>query len=219
MHPAARITYTLCKCLNMSEFSSFGLYLASASPRRHELLQQIQVPHEVLIVPAPAGEDEPILPTESAVQYVQRTALEKLQQAVAWRQTQRHLQQDWSVLCADTTVELEGRIIGKPADLDEAAHILGALSGRQHRVHSACCLMHQNRIYQALSTSSIWFKELSSADITTYCQSGEPLGKAGAYGIQGAAAKFIQRLEGSYSSVMGLDLYQAHQLLRQAGLE
>lgn len=203
----------------MIEHLPLRLYLASASPRRHELLQQIDIAHEVLHVPAPAGEDEPILPTENAVQYVQRTALDKLQRAALWRQTQSQLQQNWPILCADTTVELHGRIIGKPTHLDEAAEILADLSGQEHQVHSACCLMYQNKVYHALSSSSVWFKKLSPAEIAMYCQTGEPLGKAGAYGIQGLAAKFIKRLEGSYSGVMGLDVYQTHQLLVQAGLE
>lgn len=195
------------------------IYLASASPRRHELLQQVHIPHVVLEVPAPAGEDEPILPSESAIQYVQRTAIDKLAHALAWRQTQPQLHQDWPLLCADTTVELSGAIIGKPRDPAHAAQILSQLSGQSHQVHSACCLSYQGRTYQALSSSTLWFKALSAAEIDAYCQSGEPLGKAGAYGIQGAAAKFITRLEGSYSSVMGLDVYQTHQLLVQAGLE
>lgn len=195
------------------------LYLASASPRRRELLEQIHVPHQVLDVPPPAGEDEPILPSENAVQYVQRTALDKLHHATAWRQTQDQLQQSWPILCADTTVELNGRIVGKPVDLDDAARILRELSGQKHYVHSASCLSYQGKLYQALSTSTIWFKTLDDAEIKAYCLSKEPLGKAGAYGIQGAAAKFIQHLEGSYSGVMGLDVYQTHQLLVQAGLE
>ncbi len=195
------------------------IYLASASPRRHELLQQIHIQHEVLRVPAPAGEDEPILPSESAVHYVQRTALDKLKQATAWRKTQPQLHQNWPLLCADTTVELNGDIIGKPLDLADATLILQRLSGQSHQVHSACCLSYQGEIYQALSSSTIWFKPLRAAEISAYCQSKEPLGKAGAYGIQGAAAAFITRLEGSYSSVMGLDVYQTHQLLIQAGLK
>lgn len=194
------------------------LYLASGSPRRHELLQQVHIPHEVLHVPATGSEDEPVLVGESAVQYVQRTALEKAEHALLWRKNQTHLQQDWPILCADTTVELEGEIIGKPENLEHAAQILQRLSGHKHNVHSACCLAYKGQVYQALSSNTIWFRTLSTADIDAYCQSGEPLGKAGAYGIQGSAALFIKRLEGSYSSVMGLDLYQTHQLLLQAGL-
>ena len=195
------------------------LYLASASPRRHELLLQIGIAHTVLHVPAQGNEDEPILANETARHYVQRTALEKLQHALQWRTTRPDLNQDWPVLCADTTVELDGHILGKPADLNDAAAILQRLSGRTHQVHSACCLGYKGQIYQALSTSTIQFKALNTAEIEHYCASNEPLGKAGAYGIQGRAAVFIQHLEGSYSSVMGLDLYQTHQLLHQAGLQ
>ena len=194
------------------------LYLASASPRRHELLLQAHIPHEVLHVPASGHEDEPILAGENAVQYVQRTALEKVEQALWWRKNQTQLQQHWPILCADTTVELHGEIIDKPDNLEHAAQILQRLSGHSHQVHSACCLAYKGKIYQALSSNTLWFDVLSPADIEAYCQSGEPLGKAGAYGIQSSAALFIKRLEGSYSSVMGLDLHQTHQLLLQAGL-
>lgn len=195
------------------------IYLASASPRRHELLNQIALDHKVLLVPAPAGEDEPILANESAVDYVQRTALTKLRQALAWRKNQAQLQQDWAILCADTTVELDGEILGKPKDMSHAKQILQQLSGRTHQVHTACALAYNNQLFQALSTSQIQFKALSAIEISQYCQSLEPQGKAGAYGIQGRAAAFIQHLQGSYSSVMGLDLYQTHQLCLQAGLE
>lgn len=192
------------------------MYLASASPRRHELLKQIGVAHEVLYVPAPEGEDEPVLPDESALAYVQRTAHTKLEQALVWRANQPALNQNWPILCADTTVELKGEILGKPRDLAHAAQLLRALSGTMHQVHTATCLAYQGQIYQNISSNKIWFRELSATDIATYCQSQEPLGKAGAYGIQGRAAIFIKRIEGSYSSVMGLDVYQTHQLLLKA---
>lgn len=198
--------------------STQPLYLASGSPRRHELLQQIALAHEVLYVPAPEGEDEPILPHESALNYVQRTAHTKLEQALLWRASQPDLQQDWPILCADTTVELDGEILGKPDDLTHAAQLLRALSGTMHHVHTAACLAYEGQIYESISSSKIWFRELSAAEITTYCDSEEPLGKAGAYGIQGRAAIFIKRLEGNYSSVMGLDVYQTHQLCIEAGL-
>lgn len=194
------------------------MYLASASPRRHELLLQIGVAHTVLHVPAPEGEDEPILPNETALAYVQRTARTKLEQALAWRASQPNLHQHWPILCADTTVELHGNIIGKPHDLTHAAQLLQALSGHTHQVHTAACLAYQGQVYQCISTNAIQFKPLSTTEIQAYCQSQEPLGKAGAYGIQGRAAIFIQHLAGSYSSVMGLDLYQTHQLCVEAGL-
>lgn len=197
---------------------STPLYLASASPRRHELLNQVGIKHQVLYLPASGAEDEPVLPHESAVAYVQRTAQDKLQQALLWRANQQDLHVDWPILCADTTVELEGEILAKPRDLADAAKMLRALSDNRHQVHTAACLAYQGQIFQALSTSQIWFKALTSTEIDQYCQSQEPLGKAGAYGIQGRAAIFIKHLEGSYSGVMGLDLYQTHQLCLQAGL-
>lgn len=192
------------------------LYLASASPRRHELLNQVGIAHEVLLVPAPEGEDEPILASETAVDYVQRTAMDKLKHALLWRETQPQLHQHWAILCADTTVELDGKILGKPTDLAHAAQLLRQLSGREHRVHTAACVGYAEQIHTVLSTNTIRFKQLSDEEIAAYCHSQEPLGKAGAYGIQGRAAVFIEHLEGSYSSVMGLDLYQTHQLLLQA---
>lgn len=195
------------------------LYLASASPRRHELLNQIGIRHHVLYVPSSVDEDEPILPQESALNYVRRTAHEKLQQALLWRAEQRDLNLTWPILCADTTVELAGEILAKPCDLEHAAQMLMALSGNMHQVHTAACIAYQGQIFHALSTSQIWFRTLTSTEIDQYCQSQEPLGKAGAYGIQGKAAIFIERLVGSYSGVMGLDLYQTHQLYLQAGLQ
>lgn len=197
---------------------SKNLYLASASPRRHELLNQIGLQHQVLYVPAPKGEDEPALTHESALAYVHRTARNKLEQALLWRAEQTELRQEWPVLCADTTIELHNKIIGKPNNLAHAAQILSALSDTMHEVHTSICLAYEGQTYEAISSSQIWFRALSAADIEAYCQSQEPLGKAGAYGIQGKAAVFIKHLEGSYSSVMGLDLYQTHQLCIQAGL-
>lgn len=195
------------------------LYLASASPRRHELLLQIGIKHEVLHVPAPEGEDEPVLAHESALTYVQRTALNKLEHALQWRKTQARLDQNWPILCADTTVELDGKILAKPTDLAHAAQMLSQLSDNKHQVHTASCLAYRGHIYQAISTSQIWFKALSLTEIDAYCATLEPLGKAGSYGIQGQAAIFIKQLEGSYSSVMGLDLYQTHQLCLEANLK
>lgn len=195
-----------------------SLYLASASPRRHELLNQIGIKHQVLFVPPSGDEDEPILPHESAVSYVQRTAQEKLQQALLWRSSQTELNAAWPILCADTTVELEGKILAKPRDLSHAAQMLMTLSDTMHQVHTAACIAYQGQVFHALSSSQIWFRALTSIEIDQYCQSQEPLGKAGAYGIQGKAAIFIKHLEGSYSGVMGLDVYQTHQLCLQAGL-
>ena len=195
-----------------------ALYLASASPRRHELLNQVGIRHEVILPPSPEGEDEPIYANETAIDYVQRTALDKLKHAVAWRASQPNRHQDWPILCADTTVELNGEILGKPIDLEHAAQLLACLSDNVHQVHTAACLYYQGQYFQTLSSSRIYFKPLTDAEIKQYCASHEPLGKAGAYGIQGQAAIFIKHLEGSYSGVMGLDLFQTHQLLQSAKL-
>lgn len=195
------------------------LYLASASPRRHELLLQIGVEHQILIPPAPAGEDEPIRNNETAICYVQRTALDKLKHAVLWRKDQKQLKQTWPILCADTTVELNGDIVGKPKNIADAVKILRSLSGARHTVHTAACLYYQDHYYSSLSSTNIEFNTLTEQDIIDYCASGEPLGKAGAYGIQGQAAIFIKQLLGSYSGVMGLDLFQTHKLFVQAGLK
>lgn len=193
------------------------LYLASASPRRHELLNQIAIPHTVVHIPAPPGEDEPQLPNESAVNYVKRTAYEKAVLA------QQHLSllypnRQYAILCADTTVELNGLILAKPEDNNDAQRMLHALSNQTHHVHTAVVLVANHNYYQALSSSQVSIKELSSAEIDRYCASGEPFGKAGAYGIQGQAGAFVQHLEGSYSGVMGLPLYETYQLLDQAQL-
>lgn len=168
-------------------------------------------------IPAPPGEDEPQLPNEAAKNYVVRTAQEKAEQA------QQHLHKlqpegHYAILCADTTVELNGLILAKPIDTNDARHMLQALSGQTHHVHTAVVLVANGNYYPALSTSSVQVKTLSSTEIDRYCASGEPFGKAGAYGIQGQAGAFIQHLEGSYSGVMGLPLYETYELLSKAKL-
>jgi len=221
------------------------LYLASASPRRSEILRQIGVPHDVLHVPSPPGEDEPHLAGESPDDYVRRTALEKAERAQQWLLAKNmhiadhtahshildmradnndvdhapHREELRPVLTADTTVALEGHILGKPQDVQEAASMLNSLSGRTHRVLTAVVLAHQGRLYQACSISQVRFRNLSQAEIQDYCRSGEPMGKAGAYGIQGRAAIFIAHLTGSYTGVMGLPACETWQLFTEAGLE
>ena len=187
-----------------------SLYLASASPRRHELLKQIGIEHQVLALPTVPGEDEPRHPNESPLQYVQRTALDK---AVRARQ---HLRPNsCAILAADTTVALGDLVLGKPADPQEAASILAQLSDQTHIVYTAVVLDWQDHHWQALSTSHVTFGKISAEEINAYIATGEPFGKAGAYGIQGHAARFIKRLEGSYSGVMGLPLYETAKLLKQ----
>lgn len=201
------------------------ILLASASPRRHEILDQLGIAHGILRVPPPEGEDEPLLPGEAAADYVRRTARDKARQALAWlaaggRPTDipATWPEDWAqapILCADTTVILDGDVLGKPADAADAAAMLRRLSGRTHQVHTAVVLASQGRLLEACQISQVGFQDLSDADIQQYCASGEPFGKAGSYAIQGRAAAFITHLSGSHSGVMGLPAHETAQLLRQ----
>ncbi len=193
------------------------LYLASASPRRRELLLQIGLAHEVLRVPAPPGDDEPQLPGESPAGYVLRTAREKAQRGERWMRS-RALPA-LPVLAADTTVVLDGAVLGKPADRDDALRILQALSGTTHEVRTAIVLAVQGRLLEAVSVTRVAMRATSAAERERYCDSGEPYGKAGAYGIQGLASLFIEHIAGSYSGVMGLPLFETARLLAQAGIE
>ncbi|NEN75055.1 septum formation inhibitor Maf [Pelistega sp. NLN82] len=191
------------------------IYLASASPRRHELLKQIGITHEILQVPQPLGEDEPQLPNELAQDYVQRTALEKALRAKAYIEEQEL----WvrPILSADTCVILNNQVLGKPVDASHAARILGQLSGKTHEVHTAVVLAYRQQLLKTVSITQVTMRPLSVKDIALYVQSGEYDGKAGAYGIQGLASVFIEKIEGSYSGVMGLPLYETWNLLQQLG--
>ena len=193
------------------------LYLASASPRRHELLLQINVAHEVVDIPAAAGEDEPRLKNESPLDYVQRTARDKADRAAKWLAIQKPdiFNLSAAILTADTTVALGERILGKPRDEADAREILSMLSGKTHLVHTAVVCARGEQRWEALSTSEVSFAQLSLDDINAYIATKEPFGKAGAYGIQGDAARFIRALRGSYTGVMGLPLYETSQLLKQ----
>ncbi|HEY9272813.1 Maf family protein [Achromobacter sp.] len=193
------------------------LYLASASPRRRELLTQIGLVHEVLLVPAPPGEDEPQHPGESAADYVLRTARDKALRGRDWMlgQDLRQL----PLLAADTTVILAGAVLGKPADRDDAMRILRALLGSAHEVHTAVAVWTGNRLLEAVSITEVRMRDLTDEEIGRYCDSGEPYGKAGAYGIQGLAGTFISHIAGSYTGVMGLPLFETANLLRAAGIQ
>jgi septum formation protein len=193
------------------------LYLASASPRRHELLLQINVAHEVVDMPAAPGEDEPRLKNESPLDYVQRTARDKADRAAKWLAIQKPdiFNLSAAILTADTTVALGERILGKPRDEADAREILSMLSGKTHFVHTAVVCARGEQRWEALSTSEVSFAQLSLDDINAYIATKEPFGKAGAYGIQGDAARFIRALRGSYTGVMGLPLYETSQLLKQ----
>jgi septum formation protein len=194
------------------------LYLASQSPRRAQLLEQLGVHHQLLL-PAPDEDAEALEAAqkgESPSAYVQRVTALKLDAAVARR---RRL--GWPpapILCADTTVALGRSILGKPEDGADAARMLALLSGRSHRVLTAVALQDGRRRLAALSVSRVRFAELDAASIVAYVASGEPLGKAGAYAIQGRAAAFIAHISGSHSGIMGLPMFETAQLLRQAKL-
>ena len=193
------------------------IYLASQSPRRAQLLDQIGIAHRLLL--APPDEDaealEAVQGSESPTAYVQRVTALTLAAAVA-RLARQGLPVA-PVLCADTTVALGRTILGKPANAQDATCMLQRLSGQTHRVLTAVALHHEGRSTVALSVSRVRFAPLSPAQIDSYVASGEPLGKAGAYGVQGPAAAFIEHISGSYSGIMGLPLFDTAQLLRSAG--
>ena len=201
----------------MSEF----VYLASQSPRRSQLLQQLNVRHELLLPNAPGdvAEDaeaiEVVLAGEAPRDYVQRVTGLKLDAAVA-RLARRGLAPA-PVLTSDTTVALGAEILGKPADAQQAQAMLRKLSGQTHEVLTAVAVQQGDQRWQALSVSKVRFMAMSEAQISAYVASGEPFGKAGAYGVQGLAAAMIEHIEGSYSGIMGLPVFETAQLLRQIG--
>lgn len=186
------------------------LFLASASPRRRELLAQIAVPCVTQI----ASIDETPLPAEPAAVYVERLALEKARAGL------RALGErtDAVVLGADTAVVLDGRILGKPADFAESREMLLSLSGRSHQVMTAVALVGAGRESSRVVTSEVSFRTLGEAEIEAYWASGEPCDKAGSYGIQGLAAVFVNHMQGSYSAVVGLPLCETAEMLGQFGI-
>lgn len=189
-----------------SEFNP-DLILASASPRRRELLQQIGVRFVVQV----SDIDETPLPKEAPSDYVCRLALAKAY-AVA---QQRRIDKRLPVLGADTIVVCDGQLLGKPVDQADGYRMLRLLSGRTHEVLTAVCLSNGPRHSVRLSSSQVRFRYLTDAEIAAYWQSGEPDGKAGAYAVQGLGAVFIEHLSGSYSGVMGLPLYETAALLNK----
>jgi septum formation protein len=188
------------------------IYLASQSPRRAELLRQIGVEHEVYA----SAIDESKLDTESPEEYVTRMAETKARVASAAIAETRA---SAVVLAADTTIAIDGEIIGKPVDREDCCRILRRLSGRQHQVLTAVALASPGRLESRLTLNQVSFRALRAGEIAAYCASREPLDKAGAYAIQGKAAVFVERLEGSYSAVMGLPLCETAELLRRADIE
>lgn len=188
------------------------LCLASASPRRRELLRQIGVPHEV----EPADLDERVLPGELPADYVVRLAQAKAERVFTMRRARGAA--DLPVLGADTTVTLGERILGKPQDEAELQRMLGALSDREHVVCSAVALVDGSGVRSALVSTRVRFRALEPTEISRYWQSGEPCDKAGGYAIQGLGAVFVTGIEGSYSGVVGLPLAETAALLRAAGV-
>ena len=195
------------------------IYLASQSLRRSQLLDQLGVRHELLL--ADAQEDaeglEVVLRGDSPSAYVQRVAALKLDAAV--QRLQRRALPQGLVLCADTTVALGRTIYGKPADARDAQRMLGELAGKTHRVLTAIAAQRGRQRGVALSVSRVRFAPMSARQIRDYVASGEPLGKAGAYAVQGRAAQFIAHISGSYSGIMGLPMFETAQLLRTLGLK
>ncbi len=195
------------------------IYLASQSPRRRELLKQIGVVFDVLPLRGVAGRMDVIeVPGagESAPDFAQRMASGKA--ACGWRAVEMRRLLRFPVLGADTVVELDGAILGKPSGRADAAAMLTRLSGRPHRVHTAVAVQHEDRLEMRLSSSQVRIAAIDSAAIARYLESGEYLGKAGAYAIQGRAGAFVEHIDGSYSGVMGLPLYDTAVLLRAFGL-
>ncbi len=198
----------------MSDF----IYLASQSPRRSQLLTQIGVAHTLLL----AGSDEDtesledVRGAEAPARYVARVTGLKLDAAV--QRLKRQGLPAAPVLCADTTVCLGRDILGKPVDEADAVRILKQLSGQTHRVLTAVAVQKGRQRVSAVSASWVRFAAMSPAQIKAYVASGEPMGKAGAYGVQGRAAAYIEQIRGSYSGIMGLPLFETAALLRSVGV-
>ena len=195
------------------------IYLASRSPRRRELLGQIGIGFDTILFRA--GEradpetDETPLPGEDPARYVERVARAKAEHGsriLAWRKLPVR-----PILSADTTLEVDGEIIGKPSDAADAARILERLSGRTHRVLTGVAVNAPGNAHFVLSSSEVRFRVLEAEEIRRYVQSGEPIDKAGAYGIQGRAGLFVAHLAGSYTGVMGLPLCETGELLKRIG--
>ncbi len=194
------------------------IYLASRSPRRRELLHQIGVRFDLLTFRSgergeDADVDETPLAGEDVEHYVCRVALTKAESGVrrlGWRQLTRR-----PVLSADTVLEVDGRIVGKPGGPADAARILASLAGRSHRVLTAVAVSDGEQTRYRLNVSEVRFRDLSDDEIRRYVASGEPLDKAGAYGIQGRAATFVEEIRGSYSGIMGLPLFETAELLKE----
>ena len=196
------------------------IYLASRSPRRRDLLDQIGIDHELMMlrVKPPRAPDinEDPLPGEKPRDYVMRVCRAKAE--VGWNRLLERKLPERPVLTADTTVCIGEEILGTPSDAGDAAAILARLSGREHEVMTGVAVKLQERMETALSATMVRFRRLTSEEIAQYVASGEPMDKAGAYGIQGHAAAFVEEIRGSYSGVMGLPLFETAQLLQRFGV-
>lgn len=187
------------------------LYLASTSPRRQELLLQLGLEFDILAI----NIDESMQINEVPRDFVQRLALEKA--GAGWNHPGR--QQDLPVLGSDTIVVHDGEIFGKPRDSEHAQQMLARLSGNCHQVMTAVALKYAGQETVSVNISRVCFRSMTIEEIKAYCLTSEPEGKAGAYAVQGLAAQFIHHLEGSFSGVMGLPLYETAELLRQSGVK
>jgi septum formation protein len=192
------------------------VYLASNSPRRRELLGQVGVAFKIFTLNVADEVDETPYPGEAPAEYVQRVARTKA--TAAWDRVRIERLPAHPLLAADTTVAVASRILGKPLSAGAAEDMLRALSGRTHQVYTAVAVAWNNGIETALSESNVTMRALSETEIAGYVSTGEPMDKAGAYAVQGRAAIFIERIEGSYSGVMGLPLFETANLLFGAGL-
>ncbi len=210
MSGAGRVTIT-----RMAAPHAF-IYLASQSPRRAQLLDQLGVPHRPLLADGRENVEklEEERSGETPEAYVRRVTL--LKAAASRQRLDKRRLPAAPILCADTTVAIGRRILGKPADGEHAAEMLRALSGRTHRVLSAVAVTHGNQTLLAVSVSRVRFVDLSETTIRQYVDSGEPMGKAGAYAIQSGIAAWVQHIEGSYSGIMGLPLFETRELLARA---
>ena len=196
------------------------LYLASRSPRRQSLLAQLGIEFETLRLREAVGRERDVvevaLAQESPHAYVERIARAKAE--VGWQRMQDRKLAERPVLGADTEVVLDGEIFGKPRDADDAERMLRRLSGRTHQVLTAVAIRHRDTSAVDVSSSRVTLRRLAASEMERYSRSGEPLDKAGAYAIQGLASAFIARIEGSYSGIVGLPLYETSMLLARVGM-
>ncbi|MEY4884056.1 MAG: hypothetical protein RIS34_1910 [Pseudomonadota bacterium] len=195
------------------------IYLASQSPRRGQLLEQLGIRYELLLPDASEDAEslEGVLPNEAPASYVQRVTQLKLDAAL--QRLKRRALPPAPVLCADTTVAMGRKIYGKPVDAQDARTMLGELAGQTHRVLTAVAIGHGRQRHAVLSESRVTFSPMSSRQVRDYVASTEPMGKAGAYAVQGRAAAFISKMSGSYSGIMGLPMFETAQLLARFGFK